>query len=52
MKVIWLPQARKEVRHIGTYIRRQFGQLSYEKFKQERFVRHLVCLAQIPIWAL
>lgn len=35
MKVIWLPQARKEVRRIGKYIRRQFGQLSYEKFKQE-----------------
>ena len=43
MKVIWLPQARKEVRRIGNYIRRQFGQLSYEKFKQEiREISHLL----------
>ena len=43
MKVIWLPQARKEVRRIGNYIRRQFGQVSYEKFKQEiRETSHLL----------
>jgi plasmid stabilization system protein ParE len=47
MRVIWLPQAKKQLRQTSIYILREFGQKARNKFMQD--VRHTnILLADNP----